>query len=716
MSYSYSNSATIQIGRSSNVSYDYREIEVPDYTEIYNRSNNQFQPRSSSPYNGQCAFFGLIKETPANSGYMSLQVCGVVPNSTGTLNFACYASKTESFYNRAGNVTSTRTTQRAVNITPVEYDFSSPTTDIYGDVYASWSKNAINNGERDDFLKSIKTSFPVFYDTDRYAIEMYVKMGDDSGAIPQELPPIDYTIYIDGTKNPTYYIRYAFRENADDILKSSPYLNIGYASTSWGWDLYIDQIELKQSFNVNQQYYTTTFDEISGIVDDTWIPDIIEDMLPPGDVALVLRVCSSGTAFTSSMFVELKYKADDSEDPLSSVVAYGYCIDTTTRIFIGEITDGYTRTSDGSTITILAGEPPEDFFNDDDYDGGDDGVGDDNGIKDEDLSNDPVSCGIGVLTGTFKLSENRLKQLGHFLWTGHLYQDFDLINTNPIENIITIKSIPIDITAGADRIINIANVDTGVNGKPVEANFPALDIGSVAISKKYNSFLDYSPYTQITVYLPYIGFKEINASDVMGKTLKVRYLVDIITGGCMAQLLINNTKAYEFAGSIGVDIPITASNRAQVEAAYLETAATSIVSVGTTLGATAIMNGIQKQPLWNSPGEARMKSQGLLSGGKAFTNILDSAMAQYHYSTQGSPNPSCIAAANRTCYVLINRPTADNISGYGHSIGYKCNLTKTLKNLKGLTITTDNVELSGITCTQAEKEELRALLSSGVFL
>lgn len=336
---------------------------------------------------------------------------------------------------------------------------------------------------------------------------------------------------------------------------------------------------------------------------------------------------------------------------------------------------------DGSTFTVKDGEDGSNIVTSDD----DDGYSDDKDDDEKDNDTSDVSSGIGVLTTTFKMTKDRLQQLGRFLWGSNIFDNFSLICNNPIENIISCKSIPLSLDGSTQKII-LGNVDTGVNGDKVSNNFTKQNIGSITISEKYHNFLDYAPYTNVIIYLPYVGFKELDTNLVMGKTLSISYTVDIITGGCLCQITSNNVKLYEFNGNMGIDIPITASNRAQVEAGY-------------------ISSGI---------GIASSVASGNIVG--AVTSLINSAESQYHYASTSSPNPMCVASTNRTCYVILDRPTYQTLKSFNHTRGKKCYLTKTINTLRGYTICDEHIDLSGIMATDSEKEELIKILSGGFFV
>lgn len=481
----------------------------------------------------------------------------------------------------------------------------------------------------------------------------------------------DWILAVDGTKSPLYKLKWkcaSITEN--DIAR----IRIGYG----GYDDISGKISIHkwQLVDYSPSHFNTNYAQINNAV---WgeVANIVSPLatLAAVYIAVQLEYYSTPTVlptdYSSIMYCEL-FKNQKNGHMYGDI---GFLKKDDNGLY-SKVTTG-----DGSTFTVKDGEDGSKIVTDDD----DNGYSDDKDDDENDNDTSDVSSGIGVLTTTFKMTKDRLQQLGRFLWGSNIFDNFSLICNNPIENIISCKSIPLFLDGSTQKII-LGNVDTGVNGDKVSNNFAKQNIGSIAITEKYNNFLDYAPYTNVIIYLPYVGFKELDTNLVMGKTLSISYTVDIITGGCLCQIKSNNVKLYEFNGNMGIDIPITASNRAQVEAGY-------------------ISSGI---------GIASSVASGNIVG--AVTSLINSAESQYHYASTSSPNPMCVASTNRTCYVILDRPTYQTLKSFNHTRGKKCYLTKTINTLKGYTICDEHIDLSGIMATDSEKEELIKILSSGFFV
>ena len=516
-----------------------------------------------------------------------------------------------------------------------------------------------------DLSYTFKSDLPIFDNTDD--LFKYFMDGDDSNRINKDFS-VKWVLYIDGKSNPLYKLTWKC-----DGLKNSDttYTDVSiWVGTYNVFDDTFNDDDGTKFKNVDYDKHSVKF-SYSDL--EKLVPQPLVGHNPPSiRVQLAYREFPTARIKTStSMGCEVYF---DSNPQNTLYTELGY-------LTMENGTWHRTQEGDGSTFTVKDGKEGSDGYTDDNDNGYNDGK--DNDEKDTDTGD--VSAGIGVLTSTFKMTKERLIQLGQFLWGSNIFDKFSLVNNNPIENIISCKSIPINAD-GTNQEIVLGNVATGVNGEKISNNFAKQTIGSITINEHYHNFLDYAPYTNVILYLPYIGFKELDTTLVMNKTLQVVYTVDAITGGCLAQVYVNNVRLYEFTGNVGIDIPITASNRAQVEAGYIQ------AGVGAT--ASALGGNV----------------------GSAVTSLLNSATSQYHYSSTGNPSPMCVASTNRTCYVIIDRPNYQNLKAFNHTRGRKCYLSKTINTLHGFTICNSNIDLSGINATQSELEELKEILSSGFYV
>ena len=377
-------------------------------------------------------------------------------------------------------------------------------------------------------------------------------------------------------------------------------------------------------------------------------------------------------------------------------------------ILIEQVRDSITFTDDfGNKYTIIAGnahgENNKNDMDDDDKDKDDDEKGDGDDKK-YTGGTDSVN-GSALLTTSYSLTVSEAHSFGSWLWSSTMIDNIHLVNNNPIENIVACKLFPFSV-GGTESSIQLGNVTSNVTGQKLAENVARTFVmnggNAIRIPRYYSSpsvyggkyaYLDNAPFTSCRIYLPYLGIKELDASEVLGKDLYIKYYVDLVTGMCRAVIQTDKRSLYVFDGQIGQDVPITASNRAQVEVGYI---------TGGLQSATQIAMGAMTGNVF-----------GVISG---INGAINTATNQYHSETHGTPTPCNSRFDSQIAYIIVDRPDLPNIpSKFAHQNGRICNKTLTISNLSGYTELDNTVDLSGIQCTDTERSELLTILSSGFY-
>ena len=349
----------------------------------------------------------------------------------------------------------------------------------------------------------------------------------------------------------------------------------------------------------------------------------------------------------------------------------------------------------GSVVRLHYGEPESGVdpsvvgWNDDVRELPDDDVQHTDNDSSDVESDVSYNSNISLLTSTYAMTEENLKLLGRKLWDASFLENISMINNSPIENILAAKAFPYPIpTSGAtNKNVILGNVDMQVTGYELPSSFiPRKTIGTFKVDKKFSGVLEWLNYhIEVICYLPYIGFVELNIKEILNKTVTLKYIYDVITGVCTACFYAGDIEICKYSGIIAIDIPITASNRAQVEAGYIT-------------GAIDVISSLKRKD-W------------LGASSSAFGAITN----QNHFITTGSPSPSCDAFDEQKAFVIIDYPVYYPPTNYAHDYGYPCNLSMKLGNCKGFTKCA-NVDVDGLSCTEEERAELKRLLESGVYL
>ena len=509
-----------------------------------------------------------------------------------------------------------------------------------------------------DIVKTkFDTNIPIFDigDPDVWnKIARYLIRGDRSGEIIIT-NSVDYTLYIDGDRLPNYNLNW----NPDGLGKFSKDAKV---------HLDFSCLSRHPLDPMYEHFILKNFPFTDGSIKFNWsdIWQEIDAKLPVIDNIL-----------NNKFKVEINAVIDNGN---VHIVKDKVSVDLHEKKNLsGELYENLVSpSSTGDTLTIDFGEGKD---TDDYYDT-------DSGENDEHSPTTGYDIGACNLTACYELSVERLNNIAIKLWSEDFFNNILLLNNSPIENILSCKLLPLSLS-GSESTVKIGNVDMGINGNRLSKTVYRYNIGTITIPRVNNmGFLNYAPYTSTVIFLPFIGFKELNTSDIMGRNVSVDYVVDVITGACKAIITVNNYQCYEFDGNCGIDIPLTAGNRSQVEMGYVKSA----------VGVASNIFG--KHPSFFG----------------AVNSGISGAMQQYHYSTNGSYSPSTGAYEDRTCFIIIDRPQYTEVSKFGHTKGYKCQLSKTIGSLKGFVKTTENVDLSNISAPEYCKKKILDLLSSGIYV
>lgn len=298
----------------------------------------------------------------------------------------------------------------------------------------------------------------------------------------------------------------------------------------------------------------------------------------------------------------------------------------------------------------------------------------------------------------------QLQALGMYLWSDlwDIESNFKKLFADPMNCLIGLSIVPVTPSMGGAANVKFGNITTNIALNKLTSQWAEVDCGSVSIREYIGSFLDYSPYVNISIYLPYIGYRELSPDDVMNESIHVVYHIDVLTGGCCAFLDCGSKGLlYSFNGSCIADVPITAINYSGA----IQNAVSAVGSLATT--AVGLATGA-------APVAAMGKALSAKNIVEGVSNAANTAL-QSKPTVQRSGNMG--GAAGLMSYqrpmIVITRPRMSVPDKLNKFAGLTTNVTMPLSTCKGFT-QVELIHLTGIPCTDNERDELLTLLHQGV--
>lgn len=314
----------------------------------------------------------------------------------------------------------------------------------------------------------------------------------------------------------------------------------------------------------------------------------------------------------------------------------------------------------------------------------------------------------GVI-GLFCPSAAQMQLLSDFMWTdfggtGSTVEDIlkELVEaikrtiSNPLDYIIGLNIIPSQgLSIGTSKVVRFGFVSSGVSMPVLASQYFTVDCGALAFDTLCgNTFLDYAPYSKFSIYLPYIGFKDVDPNDFVGHTIGVVYHGDCVTGGITAYVTKDGSVMYQYSGCCALNVPLSADSWGET--------ISGAISVATGIVAAAASGGAAGVGLAAAKGAASVAANpSLLS-------------PQVNHSGAVSGGAGCMGVQ----YPFVIREVVNFHStvNFNKESGYPAYYYKKFADVTGFTTVLDphvgNIE----NATREELDEIERLLESGVIL
>ena len=322
----------------------------------------------------------------------------------------------------------------------------------------------------------------------------------------------------------------------------------------------------------------------------------------------------------------------------------------------------------------------------------------------------PSALDSGFITA-YNPSIGQLQALGASMWSlwltdASFFDNLQRLFTNPSQAIVGLAILPGIVEAGGSQEIAFGSIGSGVSAPKITNQFQKYSVGGVTIPEYSGSYMDYAPNTEISIFLPYCGTYNLDPDDVMGKSISCEYLVDVISGGCIASLYVGGNLLYQFGGSMAVSVPVS-----QID--YSTTINGAISAAGGILN--NISAGIAGLGGFGALGAVGGAALGLA---KSAPSVVSTVMGSKPQITHGGSIGSGAALAGcQVPYVIIKRPRLCVPENQNAFTGYPAFITYSFGQAIGSGYTEfADIHLEGISATDDEKAELTSILDKGVIL
>ena len=290
-----------------------------------------------------------------------------------------------------------------------------------------------------------------------------------------------------------------------------------------------------------------------------------------------------------------------------------------------------------------------------------------------------------------------LQSLASYLWAGAFdVNNFRKLVADPMDVIIGLSIVPLTATqiGTTSATLMVGNISTTVSMPRANKQYVVVDCGTINILPKWGAYLDFAPYSKLQLFLPYIGYVDISPDDCMNTTISVKYVIDILSGSCVAQVKCSDHVLYEYSGTCSCPCPVTAGQYQNVVMGALR-----------GIGAVAAIAG------GYSSGNVGAAMSGL---NEAISTVRDSVKPEV--SRSGGFGGSSGLMGHQTPYLVLTIPRLCIPGEQEKMIGYPSFVTSLLGDLTGF-CAIETIHISGIAGASTDDlDEIDTLLKRGVFL
>lgn len=385
-------------------------------------------------------------------------------------------------------------------------------------------------------------------------------------------------------------------------------------------------------------------------------------------------------------------------------------------------------------------DPNEDDDDPDNPGGGSEEGGGENG--DHDKRQDPIpypddppigGASAGFIT-CYRLARYQIQTFAKKMFSADIMKALKDFFADPLDMICGIMIVPFspEVTFRARPVIRmispLPDITWDYYYPVIEDQYQDIDCGSLNMGQFYDSCFDYNPYTRYMIYLPYIGYRDLDPDEITGKDIHVKYKVDCLTGDCVAFLMRTATSLpdgndveqvfAQFSGNCGVRVAFGRQSFDSAVQASIDLA--TGLALGAIRGGGSILSGLAVGLAGSgSEMESDTIAQGQISQG---VGAASSAVSMPNVAAMKTCFPKSGVSGGNAGFMSIQKPHIVKIvprqsrpDNFRQLKGYPSNMPGPISSGYAGYIEIETAELSGIACTEPEKNEIAGMLKGGVF-
>lgn len=308
------------------------------------------------------------------------------------------------------------------------------------------------------------------------------------------------------------------------------------------------------------------------------------------------------------------------------------------------------------------------------------------------------------------LSPNQIVDVKKFLFSDTFIDNIKRIWTNPAEYVISLCFYPFDVVNSniitTDTLVSVGGITSEVSAlAATDSGLPYFYGGYVDVGNYYNSYLDYEPYTSIDIYIPYIGVRPLNVSQVVGHRLCIGYYIDFNTQQITALIGLDGDSSNlgqvvtQYIGTVGVNTPLSGTSAQDVTRNIVTQTAGLITGVGALAGGVATGN----------------IAAAAVGASSTISTLTGSGQTSPNY--YGSLSPISGLISPQSAYLIINRPIAAEPEKFKEQVGYSsCYSSNGLGAYSGF-LKCAAVDIpANSNMTEEEQKEIESLLLGGIYI